>query len=333
MIMIKEEPKTNPATFDPLFLVDVKALFLQEKEENLSPYLYSTPDPDIEGDLANGEIHYYKIISENSGYYLYKEEIELMNSAAKQIAAYVPPEANIIEFGPGTDIAFRNKTLPFLQEVKQLKSYIPIDLCETYLIQSEEILSYELPEVLVKPIKTDFIKNVDLVSNYHLPVVFFKGSTITNLSQDNCLDFLSRIAPTLKHNGRLIVGVDANQSESSLRQAYDNDMVAKFILSTLHYINRDLPISGFDPSAFKYEFNWVAEKHCVAHNVRATKEQNFILDGTPIHIKNGTKFHFFSSYKYPIDYFQNIAFKAGLKSLDYFVHENQRMVIHVLEAQ
>ncbi len=332
MIMINKDTKTLTTDFNQSFLADVKALFLQEKEENLSPYLYSTPDPDIEGDLANGEVHYYQIISQNSGYYLYKEEIELMNNAAKQMAAYVPPEANIIEFGPGTDIAFKNKTLPFLKEVKQLKSYIPIDLCETYLIQSEEILSYELPEVLVEPIKTDFIKNVDLVSNYNLPVVFFKGSTITNLSTDNCLDFLSRIAQALKPQGRLIVGVDANQSESSLRKAYDNGMVANFILSTLHYINRDLPISGFDPSAFKYEFNWVAETYCVEHNVRATKEQNFVLDGTPIHIKNGAKFHFFSSYKYPIDYFQNLAIKAGLKPLDYFVHENGRMVIHVLGA-
>ena len=333
MVMINENRKPTMTDFDRLFLADVKALFLQQKEENLSPYLYSSPDPDIEGDLANGEVHYYKIISQNLNYYLYKEEIELMNNAAKKMAAYVQPEANIIEFGPGTDIAFRNKTLPFLKEVKQLKSYIPMDLCETYLIQSEEILSDELPEVLVKPIKTDFIKNVDIVNNYNLPVVFFKGSTITNLSTDNCLDFLSRIAQALKPNGRLIVGVDANQNEFSLRKAYDNGMVANFILSTLHYINRDLPISGFDPLAFKYEFNWVAENHCVEHNVRATKEQSFILDGIPVKVKNGTKFHFFSSYKYPIAYFQNIALKAGLQPLDYFMHENKRMVIHVFEAK
>ena len=333
MVTLNEERKTTMTDFDQLFLADVKALFLGEQEENLSPYLYSTPNPDIKGDLANGEGCYYDLISNNPGYYLYKEEIELMNSAAKKMAAYVPPGANIIELGPGTDIAFKNKTLPFLKEVKQLKSYIPIDLCETYLTRSEEILADELPEVSVEKIKTDFIKNVDLVGNYDLPVVFFKGSTITNLSTDNCLKFLSRIAQGIKPNGRLIVGVDANQKETSLRGAYDDGRMANLTLSIVHYINRDLPVSGFDPMGFEYEFNWIAETHCVAHTVRATKEQDFVLDGTPINIKNGRKFHFLSSYKYPIAYFQNIALKAGLRPLDYFVHENQRMVIHVFEAK
>ena len=318
--------------FNQLFLSDVKSLFLQEQEENLSPYLYSTPDPDIEGDLANGEGCYLELISQNPGYYLYKEEIELFNNVASPLAAYVPPGANVIELGPGTDIAFKNKTLPFLKEIKELKGYIPVDLCQTYLDQSEEILNQELPAVSVKKIKSDFIKNIDLVSNYNLPIVFFKGSTITNLSTDNCLGFLTRIAQGLKPQGRLIVGVDANQNESSLRGAYDDGRMANLTLSIVHYINRDLPVKGFDPMAFEYEFNWVAETHCVEHNVRATKEQNFVLDGTPINIKNGTKFHFLSSYKYPIDYFQNLAIKAGLKPLDYFVHENKRMVIHVLEA-
>lgn len=299
----------------------------------MSPYLYSTPNPDIEGDLANGEGCYLELISQNPGYYLYKEEIELFNNVASQLAAYVPPEANIIEFGPGTDIAFKNKTLPFLKEVKQLKGYIPIDLCETYLIQSEEILSHVLPEVSVKTIKTDFIKNVDLVKDFDLPVVFFKGSTITNLSTENCLDFLTRIAQALRPNGRLIVGVDANQSETSLRKAYDEGRMASLVESILYYINRDLPVSGFDPTAFHYEFNWNPETHCVEHNVRSTQDQDFILDETPVTIKNDTKFHFLSSYKYPIDYFQNIAIKAGLKPLDYFLHDNNRMVIHVLEAK
>ena len=49
-----------------------------------------------------------------------------------------------------------------------------------------------------------------------------------------------------------------------------------------------------------------------------------------INIKAGDKYHLFSSYKYPVEYFQNIAKKAGLKPLDYFVDENKPMIIHVL---
>lgn len=326
---------TNQSTItkaNQQFLDDVKAIFLQEKEENLSPYLYSTPNPEIVGDLANGEGCYYELISHNPGYYLYKEEIELFNNVAAPLANHVPSRANVIEFGPGTDIAFKNKSLPFLKEIKELNSYIPIDLCQTYLDQSEEILSHTLPGVAVEKINSDFIKNLELVGNYDKPVIFFKGSTITNLSTKNCLSFLQRVSKVIHSDGRLIVGVDSNQNEASLRGAYDDGKMADLTLSIVHYINRDLPVSGFDPMGFEYEFNWVAETHCVEHNVRATKEQSFVLDGTPITIKNGTKFHFLSSYKYPVDYFQNLALEAGLKPLESFVHDNKRMVIHVLGA-
>ncbi len=312
------------------FLSDVKSLFLRQQEENLAAYLYSTPNPDIKDDPANGEICYLELISKNLDYYLYKEETQLINNVATKIAAHVPAESNVIEFGPGTDIAFKNKTLPFLKEIKQFNSYIPLDLCETYLEQSKEILSRELPNISVQPIKTDFIKNVDIVKNFTLPVVFFKGSTITNLSTQNCLDFFGKISQAIQPNGILIVGVDANQNEASLRKAYDSGKVANFILTILYYINRDLPIYNFDPTAFNYEVNWVAETHCVAQNVRATKEQNFLLDGIPINIKSGEKFHLLSSYKYPVDYFQNMAIKAGLQPLDCFLERNERMTIHVL---
>ncbi len=74
----------------------------------------------------------------------------------------------------------------------------------------------------------------------------------------------------------------------------------------------------------------MAETHCVEHNVRATKDQSFLLDGITINIKSGEKFHFLSYYKYPVDYFQNLAIKAGLKPVDCFFDQNEPIVIHVL---
>ena len=170
------------------------------------------------------------------------------------MANYVSQETHIIEFGPGTETAFINKSLPFLRAVKQFKSYVPVDLCETYLRQSQEIVGQQLPEISVKPIKEDFIKNVELVRNFTKPVVFFKGSTITNLSAKNCIDFLNKICSALQPDGILIVGVDSNQNELSLNKAYDTEKVAKFVLNIFHLINRDLSITNFNPTAFKYEF-------------------------------------------------------------------------------
>ncbi|GGA07296.1 hypothetical protein [Okeania sp. KiyG1] len=49
--------------FSALFLSDAKSLFLGQQEENMAAYLYSTPDPNIENDPANGEVCYMELIS------------------------------------------------------------------------------------------------------------------------------------------------------------------------------------------------------------------------------------------------------------------------------
>ncbi len=315
---------------DNSFLCDVKSLFLHEQEDNMGAYLYSTPNPAIDADTVNGEEYYREAIFQNQDYYLYEDEVQLINRVASKIAAYIPEESNIIEFGPGTKKAFVNKTLPFLKAVKQCQSYIPVDLCKTYLLQAQEVLKHELPEIAVKPIQDNFIENTDLVKNFGLPVVWFKGSTITNLSTSKCIDFLENISQALKLEGLFIVGVDANQNESSLKKAYFNQTVAKFVLNIFHLIKRDLKNTNFNSTAFKYEFEWVANEHCVKHNAIATREQEFVLDDINIKIEEGEKFHLLSSYKYPVDYFQSLVKKAGLEPLDCFVDENKRMVIHVL---
>lgn len=310
------------------FIANAKSLFLHLEEENLAPYIYSTPDPSIENDPARGE-EYYQILIEDKDYYLYKEEIRLINTVASQIAAYVPQGANIIEFGPGTKMAFVNKSLPFIKAVKQLKSYVPVDLCKTYLVNTEEVLKQELPEIAVKPLQDNFIENTDLVKIFERSVVWFKGSTITNLSTSDCIDFLTKISQALQPEGLLIVGVDANQNESSLKKAY-SDKMADLTLSTLYWIDRDLPVTNFNPAAFKYQPEWVPENYCFQHNVVSTSEQEFVFDGANISIEEGEKFHLLSSYKYPVEYFQSLAKKAGLEPLDCFIDEGKRMVIHVL---
>ena len=136
------------------------------------------------------------------------------------MASYVPEDASVIEFGPGTPIAFKSKTLPFLKQISSFQSYIPVDLCETYLDESKKIVEEEFSrQVSVETLKTDFIKNVDLVSKFPQPTVLFKGSTIANLSTRGCFEFLDRLSQGLKPEGILLVGTDSNQNESTLKES------------------------------------------------------------------------------------------------------------------
>lgn len=315
------------------FSTNVKSFFLRDKKENLGPYLYSTPCPEIKNDLVRGEDHYQKLIYEFHDYYLYTDEVDLIKKYADLIAKYIPLNATFIEFGPGTKKAFITKTLPLLKSIGKFENYVAVDLCQTYLDQTKKKVEQEFPEATIKLIKNNFFSDCELVQQ--LPssqVVWFKGSTLGNITKQDCIDFLRRISQALQPDGILIVGLDSNQDEVSLRKAYDNEPVAKFITNIFERINRDCEVNNFDAKAFTYQFEWDMEQHCLKHNAIATESQSFTMDNTAITIKKGDIFHITSSYKYPADFFQNMAINAGFKILDCFIDNHERMAIYVMQV-
>ncbi|MEM8639426.1 MAG: L-histidine N(alpha)-methyltransferase [Cyanobacteria bacterium P01_G01_bin.54] len=322
-------PKNN---LDQDFMREVKSFFLREKEGNLGPYLYSESNPLITDDRVCGEEYYQKIIYENPNYYLYKDEVALIQETADRLSDHVPADSTIIELGPGTEQAFLGKTIPFLKAAQPYQ-YIAVDLCEKYLVNAGKLVNDLFPGISIKTLKKDFFKDIDWMRDYKEAVVFFKGSTITNLDSGQCCGFLQAISQVLKPDGKLIVGIDSNQEERSLRLAYENLDVSNFILNIFQRINRDLPINLFDPDRFTYKFNWVSEEHCVKHQVVAVKAQEFELDGIPFEVAQGEVFHLMSSFKYPVDLFQSMAEQSGLIALDCYRNNNKRMGIHILKAK
>lgn len=314
------------------FVDDVADLFLHKKEGNVGPYLYSEPIPQIENDLVCGEQFYKKLVYEIPDYYLYYDEVNLIEKVAGKIAKYVSSDSTVIEFGPGTEKAFRNKTLPFLKEIKQLNKYVAVDLCDSYLKISQSIITETFPETIVETIQNDFLKYCDLiVKKFSNPKIFFKGSTIANLSKAECILFLKRISQALGLNGILIIGCDTNQDPESLKLAYDNETVENFILNLFYRIARDCPVEGFNPTAFNYRFEWQEQEHCVKHNAVATESQVFKFQNNTIKIKKNDAFHIVSSYKYPLSVLERMATTTGFDMVDYFIDDNQRMAIYVLK--
>jgi len=199
--IVKRKKETSMDTSNLEFLKAVKSFFLREEEGNLASYIYNTPNPSIKDDPVRGEEYYQKFVYEDPNYYLYQDEVSLIQKVADRLAAYVPPQATIIELGPGTEKAFVSKTLPFLKAVAQIHQYVPVDLCDKYLLNARKMMKKELPEVRVKTLKKDFFKEINWVKDYTLPVVFFKGSTIANLQPQECIDFLQAVSEVLGYDG------------------------------------------------------------------------------------------------------------------------------------
>jgi len=310
---------------------DAKKLFLRQNADNLSPYLYDSPISD--DDPVRGANLYQKLIYEYPDYYLYQDETSLIKTCATDMAAYVPTGSTVIEFGLGTGKAFTNKTMPFLKAINGLKKFVAFDLSLAYLETDTKILHETLPEVEVEVIQDDFVRHCNLVGNFENPVVYYKGSTIANLGQEACIDFLKRLAEALGSNGLLIVGTDSNQSAETLGLAYDNNVLGAVMENVFYRIRRDCKWNDFDPNLFNYQFDWQPDIYSVRHILRANQAQRFMLDDQAIDIKEGDTYHILSSYKYPVDVFQEMAQKSNYKVLDHFIDEKQRMPIHVLQVQ
>lgn len=314
------------------FIEEVELLLRKESKENLSPYLYTEPSPDIPNDPVNGEKYYEELIYEFPDYYLYRDEISLIKKSAELLATHVEPSSTIVEFGVGTEKAFRNKTMPFLQAVTGLEKYVPVDLCLYYLNKSKAIVEGEIAGVTVEQHEKNFITHCTLARNYEKPVIWYKGGTIGNLSPEKCIHFLQRLSGALPAGGQLIVGTDCNQDAQSLMAAYDNEKMAKVMENILYRIARDCPVNGFDPAAFRYDVHWDAETYAIQHKLLATQSQTFTFNNDVYTIHEGEHLHTVSSYKYPVSVFKEFVVQGGFTLKESLLDANQRMAINVMQV-
>jgi len=322
--------QTKKITSD--FTSEILSFFLREKEANLAPYIYGSPNPNVDNDMVSGSEIYRKLVYDVADYYLYKGEISLIQKYAQQIASYIPEDSTVIEFGPGTKHAFQKKSLPILKFAEnKIKKYVAIDLCPDYLYNAEEILNKELTHIPLELLHDDFIKNYKLIQEYKNPVIFFKGSTMTNLSPSECIQFMKNLSGILPPQGIFIVGIDSNQDENVLAAAYDEGTMGELTMDTLYRTHRDCDMDNFNPRMFKYKFKWREHDYCVRHGIEATANQTFTLEGETINVERGEILHVLSSHKYPVEVFHKMANEGGFNALEHFIDENNRMTIHILQ--
>lgn len=308
-----------------------------ERSVDLEPYLYMRSS--YEGDLVRSDQLYFEIINDE-GYYLVREEAELISEHAESIAKAIGSNISLIELGPGTETAILRKTLPLLKAIKNLKSYSPVDLCPTYLENAIRVVGRHMPNIFIDGHLSDFYDGNTLPNKPQNPFVFFPGGTIGNIpgsfespQHNQVTHKLSQLKRLLNPEGFLLISYDSNQDEASLMAAYDNAVFHEYVLNIFHLINRDLNTVGLDPYGFKVETVWHQDHYCLASYAVATKSQTVFIDKEKIHIHKGHKMHVCSSYKFPREYFTKIAHKAGYKTVDTFMSKNGRMALQLLKIK
>jgi dimethylhistidine N-methyltransferase len=242
-------------------------------------------------------------------YYPTRCELSILEHHATDMAAFIPPDAALVEFGSGSTRKAR-----MLLNVAPITAYIPVDISSEMLLQEAAELKRDYPRLGVVPVEADFTKPFRLPRGIagRPHVGFFPGSTIGNFEPHAAAAFLAHAASILGKGATLIIGFDLVKDVKVLNAAYNDSagVTAQFNLNLLTRINRELN-GNFDLGAFCHQAFYNGERRRIEMHLASRKRQKVRVAGRSFDFREGETIHTENSYKYTPEAFGAMARGAG----------------------
>ncbi|WP_213770295.1 L-histidine N(alpha)-methyltransferase [Bradyrhizobium sp. dw_78] len=293
---------------------------LSQRPKRLSPkYFYDTTGSEL-----------FEAITRLPEYYPTRTELSILRDRGDEIAAFVPNETALVEFGAGATTKVR-----LLLENCAIGAYVPVDISGDFLKGQAETLRQDFPRLAVYPVAADFTAPFPLPPAIAgLPKVgFFPGSTLGNFEPHEACAFLRSARDILGAGGRMVIGVDLEKDERVLHDAYNDaaGVTARFNLNVLVRINRELG-GNFDLSAFTHRAIYNRERHRIEMHLISRKSQTVRMLGTSFSFRAGESIHTENSYKYSLERFAALARGSGWTPLKSWTDAAGLFSVHVLAA-
>ena len=274
--------------------------------------------------------HLFDLICSTPEYYPTRTETGILERHGAEMAEMIDPACTLIELGSGS----ATKTPLILQHLTNEAVYVPIDICETHLINSTQRLQTMFPQLKMQPLCTDYHQLPGHVIKRHAgkrQVVFFPGSTIGNCTPDEAVNLLKRVADLVGPSGGLLIGVDAKKSTEILNAAY-NDAAGHTAAFNINLLKRmqselgaQLDAEQFAHHAYYNEAHGRIEMHLVSRCKQAIR-----LGGESFEFDAGESIHTENSYKYTAPEFKQLARAAGWHLQSTWRDENELFNVHYL---
>ncbi|EEF59699.1 L-histidine N(alpha)-methyltransferase [Pedosphaera parvula] len=265
----------------------------------------------------------FEEICELGEYYPTRTEVRILKRNIGEMAAWVGPKCNLIEFGSGNSM----KTRFLLSHLDHPARYIPIDVARAQLLETSTRLVNEFPGLEVAPICADYTNHFELPafsSSSGRPIVFFPGSTIGNFEPEEAEGFLRRVAEMCGEEGGMLLGVDLKKDSAVLNPAYNDaeGVTAAFNLNLLVRANRELD-ANFDLACFRHHAFYNEYAGRIEMHLISRKRQNVSVCGEEFEFELGESILTEHSYKYTPQEFEELAVQAGFKVVRCWTDERQ----------
>ncbi len=207
-------------------------------------------------------------------YYLTRTETKILQQFASEIAKITGP-CELVELGSGSS----SKTRILLDAYQNLGyplHYLPIDVCAGMLESSAKQLLGDYPLLQVYALAGTY----ELALAELLPtqlssrMICFIGSTLGNLTPDDCNVFLSQITNALQVGEYLLLGIDLRKPKQILEPAYNDSkgVTAAFNLNMLEHLNQRFE-GNFDTTQFEHWAFYNESEDQIEMHLRSLRSQ------------------------------------------------------------
>lgn len=196
----------------------------------------------------------FEQICELPEYYLTRTETAILQNYAAEIAQ-LTGAVEIVELGSGSS----TKTRILLDAYDQLDSqfcYVPIDVSASILEMSAKQLLADYPSLQVHGLVGTYELGLAQLPPPELEggrMICFIGSTLGNLTPQECDEFFSQITAALQLGEYFLLGVDLQKPIHLLEAAYNDSqgVTAEFNLNMLEHLNWRFE-GNFDITQFEH---------------------------------------------------------------------------------
>ncbi|MEZ2237655.1 L-histidine N(alpha)-methyltransferase [Microcoleus sp.] len=220
----------------------------------------------------------FELICQLPEYYVTRTEAAILEECAGAIANLTGP-CEIVELGSGSSTKTRILLDAYSQREYPLH-YLPIDISPTILESSAFQLLAEYPSLQIHGLVSTYELALAKMAPSPLPtrMICFLGSTLGNLSPEECDVFFSQIVGALQPGEYFLLGIDLDKSKEILEPAYDDNqgVTAAFNLNMLRHLNRKYE-GNFDLMQFEHWAFYNQEECQIEMHLKSKKAQTVNL--------------------------------------------------------
>jgi L-histidine Nalpha-methyltransferase len=274
----------------------------------------------------------YEAICELPEYYLTRTETAILRGNIADIAQFIGPDAELIEYGSGVQAKTR-----ILIQALQTRLYVPIDIAPDTLRASSNDMAGRFPWLNVVGICADYTRPLALPDFVGVPIqrkaVFFPGSTVGNFTPADALQFLKQARRVVGPGGALLIGVDLKKDKATLDAAYADakGITARFNLNLLQRLNRELE-ADFQLNRFRHKAFYDPARGRVEMHLESLVSQIAHVAGRRFDFVPGETIHTEISCKYSITEFQELGKRAGFSPEKVWTDPEQLFSVHGMVA-